>query len=275
MTFPLIRDALPFVNASAFVFVRFVLASVLFLPIVLVNFRRPSKALLAASLVLALLNSGVFLFQTIGLETISAPRSAFITGTNVLIVPFLLPLLKLDRPHLLDVVSALICLWGLYILTGANIDGFSQGDFWTLGCAVSYAFVIVFVQWVTPKIKGYSALAFYQILLGVPIMGLAASGASFKGLFTPQVLVALVFCSLFATVVAFYLQMKYQQQVSAPKAALIYMLEPVFASLFAYFINKDQITKETLIGGAIILASLLIPLLPKVMRAKRTCQPLE
>lgn len=266
VTFPLIRDALPYVNASTFVFARFVLASLLFLPIILFRFRRPNKTLLAASLVLAVLNSAVFLFQTIGLETITAPRSAFITGSSVLIVPFLLPLLKLGRPRFLDILSALICLLGLYVLTGANIHGLSRGDFWTLACAACYAFAVIFVQWITPKLKSYSQITFYQILLGVPIMGLAASGESFHGLLHYQVAGALIFCALFATVIAFYLQMKYQQHIPAPKAALIYTLEPVFASLFAYLINNDHITQQTLLGGAIILMSLLMPLLPKVFR---------
>jgi len=263
LTFPLIREAVSYIHASTFVFIRFGLAAICFLPFAYANFRKSSKALLIAGLALGVLNSGIYIFQTTGLETISASRSAFITGSNVLFVPFLLPLFQLGRPRKIDIISALICLLGLYILTGSNLHGISRGDLWTLASALCYAVSVVFVQWVSPRLKGYSLLTFYQILFAVPIAAIISAGNGFSGIFHIKVLIAVLFCSIVATIIGLYLQMKYQQYTTATRAALIFSLEPVFASIFAYFINGDPITSHMLLGGGVVLLSIIIPVLAR------------
>lgn len=260
LTFPLIKEAVAYVDASSFVFVRFVISALVLLPFVLSSLSRWNGIVIIAGLALGVLNCGTYIFQTIGLQTIDASRSAFITSTCVVMVPLFLPLFGLGMPKKLDCICASLSLFGVYIITGTHFSGLRMGDAWTLGCAATYALSVVFIQWVTPKIKHYSLLTFYQILFTVPVAFIASSDNSFSGLLHPPVIIAILFCSIFATSLALYLVMKYQQDTTATQAALIYAMEPVFASIFAYFINKQTISLTTLFGGGLILVAVVLPI---------------
>lgn len=270
MTFPLIKEALVFVSPSTFVFFRFLVAGLCFLPFLFRKLRNTNRTLVVAGAILAILNGGIYLFQTIGLETISGTRSAFITGANVLIVPFLLPLFRLGRPTRLDVMTTVIAFIGLFILTGATLSGFKPGDYWTLGCAFLYALAIVFVQWVTPRITSYTLLSFYQIVIAIPLLTLFTSHHTYANIWHTPVIVAVLFCAIAATVLAFNWQMKYQQKTTAVQAALIYCLEPVFASFFVWLINGQAVTMHVWFGGGLMLLGIALPILYRLNGKRST-----
>lgn len=260
LTFPISHRVIQYISPSLFIFLRFSLAALCLLPMVIYN--RSDKRVVYAGIVLGLLNSGTFLFQTIGLQYIDPARSAFITGMSVLFVPFLLPFFKLGFPKLVDIICALVCLLGLYILTGANLHQLNFGDFITMACAFCVAVTISFVQWVTHHIKSYGILNFYQVLFTIPVASLGTfHHAGWQNLFHPIVLFGLVFCVIFATVMALHIQLKYQQHTTATMVALIFVLEPVFASIYSVLLGDASLRLPLIVGGAVIIFSLVIPAL--------------
>ena len=60
----------------------------------------------------------------------------------------------------------------------------------------------------------------------------------------------------------------YQPRVSATRAALIYLLEPVFGSLFSLAWGHDELTARLVIGGALILGGNLIVEVPGWLRER-------
>ncbi|MAZ77782.1 MAG: hypothetical protein CMF39_03815 [Legionellaceae bacterium] len=260
LTFPISHRVIQYISPSLFVFLRFGLAAMCLLPMVF--YYRSDKRVVYAGIILGLLNSGTFLFQTIGLEYIDPARSAFITGMSVLFVPFLLPFFKLGFPKPIDILCGIICLLGLYILTGANMHQLNMGDFITMACALCVAMTISFVQWVTHYIKSYGILNFYQVLFTVPVAGIGAfHHAGWSNVWHPVVLFGLVFCVIFATVMALHIQLKYQQYTTATMVALIFVLEPVFASIYSVLLGDTALRLSLVIGGAVIIFSLALPTL--------------
>ncbi|MGQ3890001.1 DMT family transporter [Legionella sp. CNM-1927-20] len=61
-----------------------------------------------------------------------------------------------------------------------------------------------------------------------------------------NVWVSVLFCSIFASIIAFILQLKFQRYVSSSKAAIIFSLEPVFATITAALYLKEKITAQFL-----------------------------
>jgi drug/metabolite transporter (DMT)-like permease len=258
LTFPLIHNAVAYVSPGLFVAMRMILASLALLPFVLLRFRLVNRRLVIGCSILALLNTATYLFQSKGLMTIPASRSAFITGVSVVLVPLLMPLFRLGKPDLIASVSVLFCVVGLYILTGANIHELSPGDLWTLACAVCYAFYIIVMQIMSARATDYLLLCFFQVFFSIafalPFAGQVEAGYVLH----TTVIIALLFCSLFATSLSIYLQGRYQQYTTASKTALIFTLEPVFATIFAYFINGVVITSHVIFGGIVILLSIVL-----------------
>jgi len=69
---------------------------------------------------------------------------------------------------------------------------------------------------------------------------------------------AILYTAIFASIVAISIQLKYQKIVSPTKAGIIYSFEPIMAAFIAYLLLSERITNFGLIGGAFIFAGLII-----------------
>ena len=65
----------------------------------------------------------------------------------------------------------------------------------------------------------------------------------------------------------------YQPQVSASRAALIYLLEPVFALLFSIWWGHDRLNLKLLMGGSLILAGNMLVEAPGWFRKTKIADP--
>lgn len=259
VTFPLTRNALTEVDPFVFVSLRFPLATLVFLPSVWILLRNTTRTILRSSLIIGALNAGAYLCQTIGLQTVHSVRAAFITGASVILVPFLAPLFKLEKRSRLDLLFAGIGFIGLYVLMDIKHLYIGRGELWVFLGAICFSLQITYLQRINQLIGGYQLLAFYQLLFTVPFVFLFTKGHSFSTALQAQALIGILFCAVFATSLAYYLQNKYQKFTSTPKAALIFALEPVFASLFGVLINHEVLAKTTIVGGSLLLLSLILP----------------
>lgn len=266
ITFPVTRSALAEIDPFVFVSLRFIIASLVLLPLVWSLLYKTTRQMLAGSFIIGILNAVAYLCQTVGLETVNSARAAFITGSSVIFVPFIAVLFKLNKPSALDFICALLGFMGLYVLTGFSHFQVSTGDLWIFVAAISFSFQITYLQRLTQAIQDYKLLAFYQLFFTVPFVSLLAKGHNFSAIFQANVLLGILFCAIFATSFAYYLQNKYQKFTSAPKAALIFALEPVFASLFGFLINGELLSTLTICGGLLILVSLSLPSLVSVIK---------
>jgi drug/metabolite transporter (DMT)-like permease len=92
-------------------------------------------------------------------------------------------------------------------------------------------------------------------------------------LLQPAVLRDVLALTLLSTVLATYLMSTYQPRVSASRAALIYLLEPVFASTLSVLIGHDAVTGRLLLGGSLILGGNAVAELPLWLREWRKPKP--
>ncbi|MDV3104113.1 DMT family transporter [Thermococcus waiotapuensis] len=254
LTFPVMKISISYMPPLLFLAYRFGVASAFMLLI----FR--SKAIKKETVFEGfILGITLFLghaFQTIGLEYTTPSNSAFITSLYVVFTPFIAYFLLGDKIKKNDGVSLLIAIAGLYLISGAG-KKVNHGDILTVLCAISFAFQIVLVQ----KFQGsdYISLSFWQIfwnflfsltsskLLETPI--LPTNPASWLGI---------LYTSLFATVIAFTAQVKYQGETTAYRAALIYSTEPLFGTLGTVIIMRAIPSVRELIGAGLIMMAVWI-----------------
>jgi len=259
LTFPFIHISVQSISAETFVFWRFSLAAVFLLPFVVTRLNKLNVYIVFWGVVLGLLNGGTFIFQTIGLETVSSARAAFITGSSVILVPVMSFLMRLGKPGKNDFIFAVLCLLGLYILTGASLSELTTGDLWVGLCALTTALSIILIQRITPNISDVWLFTFLQILFTVPCCFISHPKILEAGIFNNYfVLGSIVFCALFATTMALLIQAKFQKYTSEFRAALIFTTEPVFATVFSYLFFNEAINAHIILGGAFILASVFL-----------------
>ncbi|WP_331775138.1 DMT family transporter [Sulfurospirillum sp. 1612] len=270
-TFFIVQDAIRDTPVYIFLFWRFLFAGILMGVISYKHLGAIDKDTLIAGGVLGLFMFLGFAFQTFGLSLTYSSTVAFITGLNVIIVPFLLFIIFKNKASIYSIFGAFCAALGLYFLTLKSSIGFGKGELYALVCAFMFAAHIVFTDRFSKK---YNVLLLVMIqLLTVALLSFVAAGIfdhkimpqAFDGVF----LDALIVTVLFATVFAFGVQTAMQRYTTPAKTAIIFTLEPVSAGAFGYYFADEVFSFTQLSGAFMILFGMLLAELGTYFRNKR------
>jgi drug/metabolite transporter (DMT)-like permease len=272
-TFAIIKTALGSISPMMFLSFRFSIASILFLPFVIGRLKRLDIASIKGGLILGFLYFGGFAAQTLGLNYTSATKSAFITGTFVIFTPIFQIIIEKKLPSKGNIIGILLVAGGLLFLSSRGTHfldvihelgtNFNVGDYLTLICAVFYSLYIVYLDIVSKKFDNLS-LVFMQITLtaagGITgaIIFQATEIEISRFILNKDVIFAVIYTSLLATILTTTLQTKFQKYTTPAKAGIIFSLEPIFASVVAFFLLSEKITNFGFIGCIFIFCGLLI-----------------
>jgi drug/metabolite transporter (DMT)-like permease len=222
--------------------------------------------------ILGVLTSVGYAFQTTGLEHTTPSRSAFITNISLLFVPIFGLALGSARPSRALWAGIACALGGLYLLEfpwdapapshGAGMDPHLYGDLLTLGCAAFFAMQILATEAYSPK-EPLLSLVFVQFLTcGIFAFGLSLGFERAQpwpdiAKLAPAQLWGLAYLTFAATAACLLVMAWAQRYTSATRAALIFMLEPVFAAIFAFVLAGERFTAAQWIGAALVFVGIL------------------
>ncbi|MBN8570914.1 MAG: DMT family transporter, partial [Ignavibacteria bacterium] len=163
ISFPFTKFALADFSPIALVFLRFSITVVVFFAIYYKKIQIRGFKQWRYGFILGFLLFLGFITQTTGMKYTTASNSAFITGTNVLLVPFALYFISKRKPKLQNLIGIVIVTVGLYYLTGVGVSGLNYGDFITFFCTFSFALHVVLLDKYS-KITDIIHLVFGQFL---------------------------------------------------------------------------------------------------------------
>jgi drug/metabolite transporter (DMT)-like permease len=265
VTFVQIKFALEEASPLAFNTLRMTLAA----GALLIAFRKDMLRLTRGALAYGIL-VGTFLwagyeFQTTGLTLTTPSKSAFLTGVSVVLVPVFLALFwrrAVNRWTTLGVAAALA---GLYLMTvpashtgTANWASINRGDVLTMGCAVAFAFQIIFMGRAMQRFP-FQQVATLQALTAALLMALTVPVLERPQVsWTPNVIAAILVTGLLGTAAAFAVQAWAQQFTPPTHTALIFSLEPVFAWITSYLVLGERLGRRATLGACLILAGVLL-----------------
>jgi drug/metabolite transporter (DMT)-like permease len=224
---------------------------------------RPGRREHAGGLVLGAVFFAGFALQTWALAWTTPARSAFFTCLCSAWVPPLAYLFLRQRVAPLTLAGLALALAGCAVL----VDGWQlgRGEWLTAAASVLFAAQVLVLDRLGRSLEaahlsaGFLAATGLLALAGAGLLAAAGPGAGAWARWTaemlgrPEVLRGLACQAVFATVLAFHWMNTYQPCVPAGRAALIYLLEPVFASLFSLLLGLDQPTYALLLGGLLII----------------------
>lgn len=261
-TFAIMKDLLQHITPFYFIFLRFLLAflflAILFWPCFAKNF---NSRVFKKGFILGFFLAGGYFFQISGLNFTSATKAGFITGLSVVIVPFL-QIFFYQPPKKQAVIGALMAGLGLFFLTFEGALAFNFGDLLVLFCAVSFALYIVLVGKFV-LVEDYALLTVVQMavvafLAGLIVIFVEAPDPGFSFSFPASYWWLIIYIGLFATALAYVIESKAQKFTSPTRTAIIFSLEPVFAALFALILLGELIPPRGYLGGALIVAGMLV-----------------
>jgi drug/metabolite transporter (DMT)-like permease len=218
-----------------------------------------------------------FSLQVLGLAHTTPAKSAFITSLGSAWVPLLAFLwFRTPLPRLCG-LGLVLGITGTAILVDIDLQTTSVlgwGESLTFAASVIFAVQILLLDRLGRQVRSAHLTAGLFGVTGcvalVLTMVLAARGPGLTAwvgwvntmLGEPKVVLAFVSITLFSTTLAFHWMNVYQPRVSASRAALIYLLEPVFASLPSVLTGYDDPTLRLILGGLLIVVGNIIAELP-------------
>jgi drug/metabolite transporter (DMT)-like permease len=263
-TFVVVKNSLDHASVFIFLALRFTLAG-----ICMAAFRPQVFLALQREEIFAGIRLGFFMFcgyafQTAGLRYATASNSGFITGSSVVLVPLILALFWGKRATLWVYFGTVAAAGGLYFLTVpvSGVAHLNRGDVLTFFAAISYAVHIILVGEYA-KEHSAAALSVLQVLACAMMAWLTAFGANAirwqaMSIEPSRALwIGVAICAVFATAVAFSLQLWAQQFTTPSHAAILFTLEPIFAVITSYLVLGERLGLRSIAGAAMVLVGIL------------------
>jgi drug/metabolite transporter (DMT)-like permease len=206
---------------------------------------------------------GIFLFlgfvaQTVGLTVTTASKSAFITAMMVVIVPLLQVIIERRPPKIGNIAGVAVVSAGLWLLTSPSGSSFNAGDALTLLCAVLFAIYIVYIDVVAHDMSALQLTFLQMATNGVLALGATLAFDSVPPRLPAGTLVAVLYLTVFATILTTFLQTRFQKETTPTRAAIIFTIEPVVAAVTAAIFLGEQVGVGGAVGGGLIMGGVLL-----------------
>jgi drug/metabolite transporter (DMT)-like permease len=270
-TFVIVKDSATLIDPFLLSTFRNSIAAIVLLIYILLKNKTAAlkdKKTLIYGGILGLLLAAIYIIQTIGLIYTTSNHSAFISCSVVIMVPVILYFMGWQKFILKQVLAIVVVTAGLILLTyHPGADSFNFGDILTFIAAIICAFHLIFAGNYVRKVD-FLSLIFYQFF----IAAIASSFGLFIHanfisnqpiLFHPDSINNVLYLGFVGTLFCYFVTVWGQKKVSTMYTALIFSLEPIFASITSYFVLGEYFNTNEFIGAALIFISIIYYSLPK------------
>ncbi|MGI5883743.1 MAG: DMT family transporter [Candidatus Spyradocola sp.] len=207
--------------------------------------------------------SGFFLFVAFFLQTEAQSRTtpsncAFLTTTNVVMVPFLIWVVTRRRPEAKNLILPFLAVAGIFVLgyTPGQGISFAVGDLLSLACAFFFACHIASLEFTAKHVEARK-LTFIQMATAAGLSLLyflivdrsPVDGGTLRAGILP-----VLYLGAFSTCLCFFLQTAAQKHASASKAAIFLSMEGMFGSLFSVLLGLEPLRWTLVFGGSLLFA---------------------
>ena len=260
-TFIIIKKAIEEIPTFAFLSLRFGLAAIILLIIILFKKKVADKGLLKDGIILGITLFSVFAFQTLALKYTSASVTGFLTGLYVIFAPILSAVFLKKIPHLYSATGVVFASVGMAFITlSDSLKGFSYGEMFGI---INGFFIAVHILFTDKFSRNHDALNLTLIQISVVAILSIISYILFEPhvgneIFNSYTLFAVFMTAVLATVVAFFVQTMMQKYTTPTKAAVMFTMEPVSAAFFSYFIGNEILMTKQYFGAAMIIFAMIV-----------------
>lgn len=251
------------VGAFTFNGVRFLLGAFSLVPVILIFERRDfSVAKFKRTLFYGAI-AGSILFAASGLQQLGivltgkAGKVAFITSLYSVFVPVFLMFMG-RKPTASTWLGALCAFVGLYLISFADVDGFTFGDLVVFIGAVLWAFHVISIDCFVDKVSPiqFSAVQFLTCGIESLIVAIIFEDIALAQLYSA--LIPILYGGIMSAGVAYTLQVLGQRDADPSYAAIIFATEPIFAAIGEGIILHNFLTPTAYVGCTVIFAGVLI-----------------
>ncbi len=225
------------------------------------------KELWSGGTVLGLILLVGFTTQMVGIDTISPSTSAFLTSLYVVFTAMISTKMTGQPVTRMMIAGVLLATFGAGFIEGPPHLSWGKGEILTVICAFFFALHILFTQSITQRMDplGVTITSFLVVSIGSLAISFLMGGEDTFKLWEltlqQDVLVPLLCLGLLGSLFALLLLNLLQRHLHPVQAAIIYGLEPVWATMFALGLGLTDWTGWIAVGGsALLLGNVLVEL---------------
>lgn len=242
-------------NAYTIVFGRACIAGLIFLPLIQWKKLRLSKNYFILAMGYCYLCI-MFVLTT----KITTAANAIILQCTAPLWLYLYYLIRGKKITSRELVPRLFILVGIIIIFSASAGGNLWGDLLALSNGIAYALVQHFMDKEYP-VSDNSIIGLNNIMLCLVILVLFPTQLDFSGLSIAGWL-GLTFLGIFQIGLSYLIFFKGVRMISALKASMVSLLEPILNPIFVFFFVGEIPSVYSLIGFAVILLGISLTMIP-------------
>ena len=254
---------------AVLVFARFAIAALL----MLIFFRKARSSLTNRQIWLDGIMLGGLMFlaylsQMIGLDDINPSVSAFLTSLYVVFTALISSAYNLRLPTKIMLLGVGLATFGAGFIQGPPHLTWGVAEFITVFCALLFALHILFTQHITTRRDpvAVSTTSFIVVticsIITVFILGDGTDAKQWQLLFSDGVIVPVLLLGIGGSFFCLLFLNMYQRYLHPIQAAIIYALEPVWATIYGLQLGMVDWSIWILIGGgALFLGNIIVELL--------------
>ena len=208
-----------------------------------------------------------FVTQMIGLDEINPAVSAFLTSLYVVFTALITIFMTKSQPSRVLMFGVLLATFGAGFIQGPPHLTWGFGEVMTVVCAVFFALHIIYTQRITQAMDpvGVTQTSFAVVALGAVAMVLLLGGGrsieEWRFIFADGVLIPVLCLGIGGSFFCLLLLNMYQRYLHPIQAAIIYALEPVWATTYGLALGLVDWSAWILIGGgALFLGNIVVEL---------------
>ena len=227
-----------------------------------------TREIIIPALVVGVTYYGTMIMQTEGLTTIDPGRSAFLTASYCVLTPFAAWSVVTQRPTLINLVAAIICLTGVGFVAlkpGSGAFALGVGDWMTIANAVIFSFNLTFLGRYTQRFHPI-AVTFMQFAVAdvfFLIGALFTEPLPNASWLAPDVIMSFLYLLIGATTLAQIMQNIGLAHVPPSSAAIIMCTESLFAVAFSAIFWGEAIGWTSIVGFSLIFAAVIMSVVTK------------
>lgn len=254
---------------ATLVFARFAIAALLML-----LFFKQGRASLSDKqtwqdgLILGILMFVAYLSQMIGLDDIDPSTSAFLTSLYVVFTAIITSVYNFRFPTKIMILGVGLATFGAGFIQGPPHLTWGFAEFITVFCALLFALHILFTQHITTKRDpvAVSTSSFIVVTicsaLTVFLLGDGTNKEQWLLIFSDGVIIPILLLGIGGSFFCLLFLNLYQRYLHPIQAAIIYALEPVWATIYGLRLDMVDWSIWILIGGgALFIGNLIVELL--------------
>lgn len=258
-TFTMGKIAAEVFSASFIIALRFLIAGIALLIAAYPQRKQLDKKYLIDGFWMGLSIFFSYFLQVSGLTLDTSPgKSAFLSTTYCVMVPFIYWLVTKDRPKAHHILCVFLCLCGVGVVSLSGGWGMSAGDIITVLSGLPYAINIVISAIVcrNRNVLLLTTVELWVVTLLAWIFVFASN--TFPSEFPLNAVGGIAYMGLMATALCLFLQSYGLKYAEPAVGGMLLSLESVFGVVFSVILYHERVTFRMLSGFAIIFIAILL-----------------